>query len=66
MTRIRRHVELHVADAHHVGVRQVAVDPPQDGADARDELPRAERLREVVVGAELEADELVGLLAHGR
>ena len=55
-------------------MREVAVDPAQNGADACDQLTRAERLREVVVGAQLEADELVGLIApcgqhddrHGR
>ena len=37
--------------------------PAQHGADARGELARRERLRHVVVGAELEADDPVGLLA---
>ncbi len=37
----------------------------QDGADARRELARRERLGDVVVGAELEADDAVGLLAAG-
>jgi len=37
----------------------------QDGADARQELPRVERLGEVVVGPELEADDLVDVVALG-
>ena len=35
---------------------------PEDGAHARDELVHAERLRHVVVGARVEAADLVGLL----
>ena len=37
--------------------------PARDGADARDQLAQAERLHDVVVGAELEPDDPVGLLA---
>ena len=37
----------------------------QDRADARDELAGAERLDDVVVGAELEAEHAVGLVAAG-
>ena len=36
-----------------------------DRADPRDELPRRERLHDVVVGAELEADDPVDLFAPG-
>ena len=36
----------------------------QHGADAGQQLPRVERLRHVVVGAEFQADDPVGLLAH--
>ena len=36
---------------------------PQDRADAQHELLRAERLREVVVGAERQASNAVGLFA---
>ena len=39
---------------------------PQDGADPRDHLASAERLDDVVVGAELEADDAVGLLPARR
>src|ERR1051325_9390721 len=44
--------------------REVAA--AEKGVDASDELAHAERLRDVVVGAELEADHLVGLLGAGR
>ena len=40
--------------------------PAQDGAHAHRELARRERLRHVVVGAELEPDDAVGLLAARR
>ncbi len=67
-------VELHVRRAHHLGMRQVAVDPAQNGPDTGDELARTERFRDVVVGPQLEADDAIGLLAtcgehddrHGR
>ena len=39
--------------------------PPQDGAHARDELARRERLRHVVVCAELEPGDAVDLLVAG-
>lgn len=38
---------------------------PEDGADARDDLLRAERLHDVVICAELKADEPVRLLTAG-
>jgi hypothetical protein len=37
----------------------------QHGADTGQQLPRVERLRHVVIGAELQADNPVRLLAHG-
>ena len=42
-----------------------AIGPAQDGLDPRDELARRERLGEVVVGAELEAEQLVELVVAG-
>ncbi len=42
-----------------------ALRAPQQGADPGHELARAERLRDVVVGAELEAHDPVGLLGAG-
>jgi hypothetical protein len=38
----------------------------QDGLDARHQLAGIERLGQVVIGAELEADDLVDVLAAGR
>jgi len=38
--------------------------PAQDGADAGQQLTRVERLGEVVVGAELQADDAIRLLPH--
>jgi hypothetical protein len=46
--------------------RPATARPPQHGLDARDELARRERLRDVVVGAELEPDDAVGLLVARR
>ena len=40
--------------------------PAQDRADPRDELPRRERLHDVVVGPELETDDAVGVRAPCR
>ena len=45
------------------GRRRPPLDPPQQRAHARDELARGERLGHVVVGADGEPDEQVGLLA---
>ena len=42
------------------------VDPAQDGLHPRHQLPRAERLGEVVVGADGQADDQVGLVVAGR
>ena len=47
-----------------VGARP-ALDPPQQRVDAGDELARAERLGQVVVGADAEADDEVGLGVAG-
>jgi hypothetical protein len=40
--------------------------PAQNGTDARHELARIERLAEVVVGADLQADDAVDVLLQGR
>ena len=45
--------------------RRSGADAAQDRLDARDELARVERLRQVVVGADLEADDLVDVLVAG-
>jgi hypothetical protein len=52
-------------DAAAGGVGKVAVCPPEEGLDPAHELAQPERLREVVVGAQLEADHLVDLVVAG-
>ena len=61
-----RHVERQVAgpDPSSAG-RSAGVDAAQDRPDPGDELARAERLGQVVVGAELEAEQLVQLVVAG-
>ena len=49
-----------------VGRPRRPLGPAQDRPDARDELARAERLGQVVVGAELEPEQLVELVVAGR
>jgi hypothetical protein len=44
------------------GIREVAVGAPEQGLDPAHQLAQAERLGEVVVGAEFEADHLVDLV----
>ena len=65
--------EVVVADlAAARGVREVPVGAPQQRLDAAHQLAQPERLGQVVVGAQLEADDLVHLLVargeheHGR
>ena len=59
-----RGVELEHADPQRVaGGRGPPLDPPQQRAHARHQLARRERLGHVVVGADAEPDEHVGLLA---
>ena len=61
-TRRDARVELDRADAHRALVaRRRPIGAPQQRVHARDELARAERLRHVVVGADREPDEQVGL-----
>src|SRR5206468_2752561 len=50
------------ADLQHAG-RKTPGAATRDGADAGDQLAQAEGLHDVVVGAELEADDAVALLA---
>jgi hypothetical protein len=59
-------VDLHRAEAHRLGRggRAVAT-AAQDGADARQQLARLEGLGQVVVGAELQADDPVHRVALG-
>ena len=58
-------IERDRAVGERLGRRRGAVRPPQQRAHARHQLVRAERLREVVVGAQLEADDALGLLGAG-
>ena len=57
-----RHVEDDVAGADRRRPARRPLGPAQDGPDAGDELARAERLGQVVVGAELEPEQLVELV----
>ena len=64
--RARVAVDLEPAEAQARRSRSGPRAPAQDRAQARQQLARAEGLREVVVGAELEADDAIGLLAARR
>ena len=57
-----RDVEDHVAGADQVARRRRGLGSPQHGPDARHELAWAERLGQVVVGTELEPEQLVELV----
>ena len=57
-------LRVRAAGAGRARLRSVAR-PPQHRPDPRGHLARAEGLDDVVVGAELEADDAVGLLAAG-
>ena len=59
----RRRVDDEVAEPHRRLDAGRRVQPPQHGVDAGDELGRRERLDDVVVGAEPQPDDAVGLLA---
>ena len=62
----RARVEADVADLDHVGRRRrIRSAAAEDGADAGDQLGHAERLHEVVVGAELEPHDAIGLEPSG-
>ena len=55
------------ADVDLVGLRdRTALGPAHEGADAGQQLAQRERLRQVVVGAQLQADHAVHDLALGR
>ena len=60
-----RGVEVETAEPHDV-VRDLGRAAAQDGLDARVQLAGRERLRDVVVGAGLEAGQLVLLFRAGR
>jgi hypothetical protein len=54
-------IHLHVTEAERVGGKRRL--PAQDGLDAGPQFARAERFGHVVVGAELEAQHLLGFLS---
>jgi len=58
-------VHPYVAGLDHVRDRLVVLATTQHGPDARDQLAMAERLRHVVVGADLQPDHLVDLRVAG-
>ena len=57
-----RGIDLDVADFHGAG-RQRALEAAQHGFHAGNEFARAERLGDVVVGAEFESEDAVGFAA---
>ena len=60
------HVDGELAELEHLALRLgIGVDAAQQGAHAGDQLARAERLDQVVVGAQLQADDAVLDLALG-
>ena len=61
----RLRIERDVAELEHLGARRGA-GAPQDGLDAGGELARREGLRNVVVGADLEPGDAIGLLVARR
>ena len=63
LTRARPHDDVAVRELRLLEPRLRA---PQHGANAREQLARRERLREVVVGAELEPADAIGLLVARR
>ncbi len=66
VTRRAAAVDLEAAVALHV-LRRGARLAPQDRAQPRQQLARLERLRQIVVGADLEADDAVhGVAARGQ
>src|SRR5581483_11992149 len=67
LDRARARVDAQVREAQRLAVSLLArARAAQHRRDARGQLARAERLRDVVVRADAEADELVHLLAAGR
>jgi hypothetical protein len=58
-----RHVHLDARGPEHVSAGRRRGRSPKHGPNARDELLRAERLDDVIVGADLQADDAVGLVA---
>src|SRR6266540_4831508 len=61
----RRRVDDESVEGESLLRDRLRLGTPEHGADAGRELARGERLRDVVVGAELEPDDAVGLLTAG-
>ena len=62
----RRRIKFNLADAHNVRrgrARFVTTGPPQNGSNARHQLPRVERFRQIIVGADLQTNDAVNILA---
>ena len=57
--RQRAEVEAHAGDRHLGQSRRLRLGPPQQGAHACQKLALGERLRQVVVGSQLEADDAI-------
>ena len=62
----RARIERYSVDLDAPGIGRPGLDAPQDGMDARRQLARIEWLREIVVGAQFEADDAVDIFAARR
>lgn len=58
---LTRDVERHVENSNHVALSGADIDSPEHRPHTGDQFARAEGLRQVIVGAELEADQFVAL-----
>src|SRR5438105_12881002 len=59
-------IDLHLSESDHRALFRRRRPPPQQGLHAREQLAEAERLAQVVVGAELQTEDLVALHPLGR
>jgi hypothetical protein len=68
----RAQVQLEIAEAERADLgtaslrRRGRLGAPQDAAHARQQLPRTEGFRQIVIGPELEPHDPVGLVPHSR
>jgi hypothetical protein len=60
-----RNIDLQIRDADDITRLIAAVDAAEEGAHPRYQLLRAERFHHVVVGAQFQADDAVGLVTAG-
>ena len=63
---MRIQVQPVVPESHRGGVAPRAAGPAHDGANPCEQLPRIERLGNVVVGAHLEPDDAIHILSLRR